>query len=119
MGYVKPADILKTMAKTGTNKALLSVKDLLIRGSLSGALLGIATSLALTSNLPIVGAFIFPVGFVIIVLLELVTGSFALVPLAARQGEVPLSRVISNGNLAGSLCYALLLYCVLRMTAQL
>ncbi len=131
MDYIKPTDVLKTMAKTGTNKALLPVKDLLIRGSLSGALLGIATSLALTSNLqtnlPIVGAFIFPVGFVIIVLLglELVTGSFALVPLAAREGEVPSSKVVWNlgwvflGNLLGSLCYALLLYCVLTMSGSI
>ncbi len=130
MDYIKPADVLRTMAKTGTDKALLPVKDLLIRGSLSGALLGIATSLALTSNqqtnLPIIGAFIFPVGFVIIVLLglELVTGSFALLPLAAREGNVPLSKVVSNlgwvflGNLLGSLCYALLLYCVLTMSGS-
>ncbi len=131
MDYIKPADVLRTMAKTGSTKALLPVKDLLIRGSLSGALLGIATSLALTSNqqtnLPIVGAFIFPVGFVIIVLLglELVTGSFALVPLAAREGEISLAKVVSNlawvflGNLLGSLSYALLLYCVLTMSGSI
>ena len=54
---------------------------------LSGAILGVATSLAFTGAVstgqPLVGALIFPVGLIIIVLLglELVTGSFALLPL--------------------------------------
>lgn len=125
MDYVKPTDVLESMVKAGATKAGLTTQDLLIRGFLSGALLGFATSLALTAtlqtNMPIVGAFIFPVGFVLIVLLglELVTGSFALVPLARRDGRVTLGKVFSNltwvfiANLIGSLFYAGLLYCVL------
>ena len=87
MPYVKPDVIMDQMIQTGTNKGKLGAKDLLIRGILSGALLGFATTLALTgaaqTGVGLVGALIFPVGFVMIVLLglELVTGNFALVPL--------------------------------------
>ena len=60
------------------------------------------------------GAVIFPVGFAMIVLLglELVTGSFALIPLAWLEGKIPFSKVLSNwtwvfiGNLVGALIYA-------------
>lgn len=122
MDYIKPAEVIETMVKAGVTKAALSPKDLLIRGFLSGALLGFATSLAITATLqtgmPIVGALIFPVGFVIIVLLglELVTGNFALVPLAHRERKISTATLLSNlgwvflGNLLGSLFYALLLY---------
>jgi len=125
MDYIKPADVVKTMLTAGETKAGLAPKDLLIRGFLSGALLGFATSLAITAatqtNTPIVGALIFPVGFVMIVLLglELVTGSFALVPLAGVEGRAGWSRVISNlgwvflGNLIGSVAYGVLLYVAL------
>jgi len=72
------------MIGAGVYKASLGTKDLLIRGALSGALLGVATTLALNAtiqtHMPIVGALIFPVGFVMIILLglELITDSFAL-----------------------------------------
>ncbi|HVU25927.1 MAG TPA: formate/nitrite transporter family protein [Opitutus sp.] len=125
MDYIKPSDVVKTMLAAGETKAGLAVKDLLIRGFLSGALLGFATSLAITAatqtGAPIVGALIFPVGFVMIVLLglELVTGSFALVPLAALDGRSSWSQVVANlgwvflGNLIGSVVYGALLHVVL------
>ncbi len=125
MDYVKPVDVLDNMLKAAATKAALSTKDLLIRGFLSGALLGFATSLAQTAaiqtNTPLVGAIVFPVGFVLIVLLglELVTGSFAIVPLGYRDGKTSVARVFSNltwvfiGNLIGSLFYAGLLYCAM------
>ena len=60
------------------------------------------------------GALIFPVGFVMIVLLglELVTGNFALLPLALREGEIGMGELLSNwawvflANLIGSAFYA-------------
>jgi formate/nitrite transporter len=128
MDYIKPGEVIENMIKSGTTKAALSIKDLLIRGVLSGALLGFATSLAISGTLqtgvPLVGALIFPVGFVIIVLLglELVTGSFALVPLARLEGKISTGTLWSNlawvflGNLLGSLFYALLLYMSLTMS---
>ncbi|HXP60307.1 MAG TPA: formate/nitrite transporter family protein [Dongiaceae bacterium] len=125
MDYVKPVEVVKAMLAAGDAKAGLPVKDLLIRGLLSGALLGFATSLAFTAtaqtNIPLVGALVFPVGFVMIVLLglELVTGSFALVMLAGVDRRRRWPVVFANlcwvflGNLIGSLIYGALLYAVL------
>ncbi|MBN9011741.1 MAG: formate/nitrite transporter family protein [Rhizobiales bacterium] len=121
MDYNKPADVVLTMVDTAEKKLALEPRDLLIRGALSGALLGTATSLAFgaaaTTGQPIVGALIFPVCFVMIVLLglELVTGSFALLPLAALSGRASWSSVVANwswvflGNLLGSIAYGALL----------
>jgi len=44
MDYVKPAEVAKTMVEAGRMKLSLSPRDLLIRGALSGALLGTARS---------------------------------------------------------------------------
>lgn len=118
MSYVKPEAVVDAMIQGGTAKAQLPAKDLLIRGTLSGALLGFATTLAFTASLqsgtPIVGALLFPVGFVMIVLLglELVTGNFALLPVAQADGKINTSQLLNNwlwvflGNLLGSLLYA-------------
>jgi formate transporter len=88
---------------------------------LSGALLGTATSFAftgaVTTGQPLVGALIFPVGLVMIVVLglELVTGSFALVPLPWLEGRASFGAVVANwswvfvGNLLGSIAYGVLL----------
>ncbi len=121
MDYVKPAEVAKSMVDVGRAKLALPVASLLIRGIMSGAILGVATSLAfngaLTTGQPLVGAVIFPVGLTIIILLglELVTGSFALVPLPALRGEAGAGAVIANwswvflGNLIGSVAYGALL----------
>jgi formate/nitrite transporter FocA (FNT family) len=100
--YVKPADVAMAMVEAGRRKLGLAPHDLLIRGMLSGAILGVATSLAFTgavqTNTPLVGALIFPVGLISIVLLglELVTGSFALVPLPWLGREASASAVVVN-----------------------
>src|SRR5216683_4397021 len=102
MDYVRPADVAKAMVETGSRKLALSIPDLLIRGVLSGAILGVATSLAFnasfTTGQPLVGALIFPVGLVMIVLLglELITGSFALLPLAYLQRRSSMRSVVAN-----------------------
>lgn len=120
MDAVRPAEIVAAMVEAGAAKARLGAGDLLLRGALSGGLLGCATSLALGAAVqtgqPLTGALIFPVGFVMIVLLglELVTGSFALLPLAVLRGLATPRMVLRNwawvfaGNLAGSLAYATL-----------
>ncbi len=125
MDNIKPVEIVKNLVSAGDLKAGLSIKDLLIRGFLSGALLGFATSLAITATMqtgqPIVGALIFPVGFAMIVLLglELVTGSFAAVTLAGVDGRRNWLAVGANlfwvfiGNLLGSMAYGALLYLTL------
>lgn len=120
MSYVKPDIVIENMAQAGAAKGKLGALDLLIRGALSGALLGFATTLAFTANLQtgvgIVGAAIFPVGFVMIVLLglELVTGNFALLPLGVLERRIGITDLLQNwlwvfiGNLAGSVLYAYL-----------
>ncbi|ODT34908.1 MAG: formate transporter [Niabella sp. SCN 42-15] len=120
MDYVTPKDVAANMLQAGITKSQLPVKDLLIRGMLSGALLAISVTLAYAAvtqtKLPLIGAIVFPVGFVIIVLLglELVTGSFALVPLAWLEKRISFATLLKNlswvflGNLAGSVLYALL-----------
>ena len=94
---------------------------MLIRGFLSGALLAFATSFAFTANVqtgvPLVGALVFPVGFVMIVVLglELGTGSFALLPLAWMEKRLGTGTLLVNlcwvllGNLLGSVVYGALL----------
>lgn len=120
--YVVPQELLQEAVKLAKKKSELSVPDMLIRGALSGSFLGYATSLAflVTSQglPPIVGAILFPVGFVILVLLglELVTGNFALLPAGALAGTVRFTKLLRNwawvyvGNLIGSLLYAALFY---------
>jgi len=121
MDYTKPADVVAAMIDAGAKKLALAPRDILIRGVLSGALLGAATTLAftgaLTTGQPIVGALIFPVSLVMIVLLglELVTGSFALVPLSRLEGKASWGAVFANwswvfiANLIGSIAFGALI----------
>lgn len=105
MPYVKPDAVVDSMIQAGINKGKLGVKDLLIRGALSGAFLGFATTLALTgtaqTGVGLIGALIFPVGFVMIVLLglELVTGNFAVVPLGVMERKITISQMGRNWGL--------------------
>ena len=97
---------------------------MLIRGFLSGVFLGYATSFAFTVSdgfsggaASLVSAAIFPVGFAMIVLLglELVTGNFALLPMAYADGKVGMNELLRNwgwvfvANLVGGLFYGLFL----------
>src|SRR5262245_66174895 len=118
MSYVKPDAVLDLMVQAGVVKARLAPRDLIVRGFLSGALLGFATTLAFTASLQtkigLVGALVFPVGFVMIVLLglELVTGNFALVPLAVHEQRASVGGLLGDwggvcvGTLQGSVAYA-------------
>src|SRR5690606_14936307 len=122
MDYISPKEVAGAMMNTAIYKSSLPIRDLLIRGMLSGALLAISVTLALLATsqttLSLVGAFVFPVGFVIIVILglELVTGSFALIPLAWMEKQITAKTMFKNlfwvfvGNLAGSVLFALLIW---------
>ena len=124
LDYVKPTQLLENVAHAGAYKSTLKISDILIKGILSGAFLGFATTLAFTAtietNLSIVGALVFPVGFVLVLLLslELVTGNFAMLPLARIRDLTSSKNVIYNffwaflGNLLGSLLYGVLFYIV-------
>ncbi len=122
MDYRKPTEVVELIIQSGIDKVKLSPMDLLIRGVLSGAILGFGTTLAITAtvqtNLGIVGALIFPACFVIVVLMgfELVTGSFAVLPAAYFDGKITMPAMLKNllivfiANLLGALLYALLFW---------
>lgn len=127
MDYCNPGLVVAALVDAGKRKAALSVPDILVRSALSGAILAIATELAITAalqtGLPLVGALIFPGGFAMIVLLnlELLTGSFAVMPMAQMDGAVLFSDTVRNwgwsflGNLAGSLIFAVMVWGTLTM----
>ncbi len=131
MAYVKPENVVEGMLAAGTAKAGLSIRDMLIRGALSGVFLGYATTLAIAAvtqtHYGIVGAVIFPVGFVMIILLglELATGNFALLPIAVMDGRIGMKRLAYNwvwvliGNLIGGLLYAFLYAAVITKMGHL
>lgn len=118
MDYIHPSEVAGTFVANGAIKSRLSFGQISLRGFLSGALLGFATTVAFAANAqgipPVIGAVLFPVGFAMIVVLglELVTGSFALLPAAWLAGETSLLRMLGNlagvfaANLAGACAYA-------------
>ncbi len=120
MAIVSPNQVVESMIQAGEAKAKLPVKDLLIRGALGGALLGIGTTLAYTAEVQtgigIVGALLFPAAFVMIILLglELVTGSFALIPVAVMARKASVPQMLKNwfwviiGHVIGAVLYAIL-----------
>jgi len=120
--YVQPKQLLREVLDAASRKADLSIRDMLLRGFLAGGILAYATSLVFVvvsqGQPPVVGAILFPVGFVILVLLglELATGNFALLPVGLADGKVSFLKLLRNwtwvyvGNLAGSLFYAALFY---------
>ncbi len=122
MDYINPKEVAGAMMTAAVNKSGLSIKDLLIRSMLSGALLAISVTLAnlatAQTGLSLIGAFVFPVGFVIIVILglELVTGSFSLVPLAWFEKKISGAVMMKNlmwvflGNLVGSVLFAVMFW---------
>ena len=120
MSYVKPDQLIDEIIHSGVVKTNLTARQMFVRGTLSGAILGAATALALTAaqqtGLPIVGAILFPIGFCIILMLglELVTGSFALIPLAILEGRTTLAKGLKNfaivipAHIVGAGLYAVL-----------
>ena len=120
MDYVKPHDVVKSMLAGGALKLSLPPRQLILRGMLAGAYLGIGTSMAVTAAVEtgywIIGSLLFPFGLALAILLgaEIITGSFALLPVAVVDGQknAGLRHVFANlgwvflGNLLGSVLYA-------------
>jgi formate/nitrite transporter len=123
MSYVKPAELVPTLVEAGANKVLLSTRDTLIRSTMGGAILAIAAAFAVTVTVTtgqaILGAILFPVGFIMLYLLgyDLLTGMFVLGPLAwlDKRPGVTLRGVLRNwglvfvGNFIGAFAVAVMM----------
>src|SRR5215470_5621003 len=102
MDYVNPSELIAEALRAAKRKSELDISDMLLRGALSGAFLGFATSLVFMVQAqgvpPIVGALLFPVGFVMLVLLgfELATGNFALLPAAWMDHRISAGAMMRN-----------------------
>lgn len=123
MSYVKPAELVQTVLDAGTAKVMLSTRDTLIRSIMGGAILTIAAAFAVTVSVTtgssLLGALLFPVGFIMLYLLgyDLLTGVFVLAPLAwlDRRPGVTFGGVMRNwglvfvGNFIGAFTIAVLM----------
>ena len=123
MSYLPPAEFVKKAIDSGEAKIFMATKDTLIRAYMAGAILALAAAFAVTINQttgqPLVGAILFPVGFVMLYLLgyDLFTGVCVLTPLALadKRPGVTFANMMRNwalvfvGNFAGALTVAFLM----------
>ena len=127
MSYIEPTEFVTKMVDAGESKVYMSTKDTLIRAFMAGAILALAAVFAITvaikTGSPLLGAVLFPVGFIMLYLMkfDLLTGVFTLVPLALidRRPGVTFNQVMRNwglvflGNLAGALSVAFMMSFIL------
>lgn len=127
MSYLEPSEFVTKMVDSGESKIYMSVKDTLIRAFMAGAILALAAIFAITvamkTGSPILGAVLFPVGFIMLYLMkfDLLTGVFTLVPLALldKRPGVTTGQVLRNwglvfiGNFAGALAVAFMMSFIL------
>ncbi len=127
VSYLEPSEFVSKMVDSGESKVYMSTKDTLIRAFMAGAILGLAAVFAITvavlTGSPLVGALLFPVGFIMLYLMkfDLLTGVFTLVPLALldKRPGVTFGQVMRNwglvfvGNFAGALAVAFMMSFIL------
>ena len=120
MSYLVPSEFVTKMVDAGESKIFMSTRDTVIRAYMAGAILTLGAWFAITINVqtgqPLLGAVLFPVGFIILYLLgfDLLTGVFVLTPLAWIDGRpgVTIGGILRNwglvfvGNLGGALTTA-------------
>ncbi|WP_405374330.1 MULTISPECIES: formate/nitrite transporter family protein [unclassified Microbacterium] len=123
MSYVKPTELVQTVIDAGASKVMLSTRDTMIRSIMGGAILTLAAAFAVTISVttgsPLLGAVLFPIGFVMLYLLgyDLLTGVFVLAPLAwlDKRPGVTLGGILRNwglvflGNFIGAFSIAVLM----------
>ncbi len=123
MSYVTPTELVNRMIDAGEHKIKLSTRDTLIRAYMGAALLTLGAAFAVTVSVqtgqPLLGAVLFPIGFVLLYLLgyDLLTGVFTLGPLAllARRPGIRARGLLRNwglvflGNFAGAFTVAVLM----------
>ncbi|MFN6972695.1 MAG: formate/nitrite transporter family protein, partial [Rheinheimera sp.] len=124
-----PAEFVTKMVDAGESKIFMSTRDTLIRAFMAGAILALAAVFAVTVSVqtgsPLVGAMLFPVGFIMLYLMgfDLLTGVFVLTPLALidKRPGVTINGVLRNwglvftGNFAGALTVAAMMAFVFTM----
>lgn len=127
MSYLDPSEFVTKMVDQGESKVYMSTSDTLIRAFMAGATLALAAVFAITvatqTGSPLVGAMLFPVGFIMLYLMkfDLLTGVFTLVPLALidKRPGVTVGQVLRNwglvfvGNFAGALAVAFMMSFIL------
>ncbi len=132
MSYLEPTEFVTKMVDAGESKIYMSTKDTLIRAFMAGATLALAAVFAVTvavkSGSPILGAVLFPVGFIMLYLMkfDLLTGVFTLVPLAVfdKRPGATIGQVFRNwglvftGNFAGALAVAFMISFILTYGYQ-
>ena len=120
MSYLEPTEFVTKMVDQGESKVYMSTRDTLIRAFMAGAILALAALFAITvatkTGSPLVGAILFPVGFIMLYLMkfDLLTGVFTLVPLALldKRPGVTVNQMLRNwglvflGNFGGALFVA-------------
>ena len=120
MSYVKPSALVPEIIAAGESKVHLRNSTVFIRAFMAGAILAIAAffaiSISVQTGSPIVGAVLFPIGFVMLNLMgyDLLTGVFLLLPLAYLDGRkgVTLRSIARNwsivflGNFSGAFMVA-------------
>ncbi len=127
MSYLEPTEFVTKMVDQGESKVYMSTKDTLIRAFMAGAILALAAAFAITvatkTGSALVGAVLFPVGFIMLYLMkfDLLTGVFTLVPLALidKRPGVTVNQVLRNwglvfvGNFAGAITVAFMMSFIL------
>jgi formate/nitrite transporter len=120
MSYLEPTEFVTKMVDQGESKVYMSTRDTFIRAFMAGATLALAAFFAITvitkTGNPLVGAILFPVGFIMLYLMkfDLLTGVFTLVPLALldKRPGVTVGGMLRNwglvfcGNFAGAIFVA-------------
>ena len=120
MSYIEPSEFVTKMVDAGESKIFMSTKDTLVRAFMAGAILALAAffavSVSISTNTPLIGALLFPVGFIMLYLMkfDLLTGVFTLVPLAVidKRAGCTVNQMFRNwglvfaGNFAGALMVA-------------
>jgi formate/nitrite transporter len=127
MSYLLPSEFVTKMVDAGEEKIFMSTKDTLIRAFMAGAILALAAvfaiTVATTTGSPLIGAVLFPVGFIMLYLMkfDLLTGVFTLVPLALidKRPGATMGQLLRNwglvfiGNFAGALSVAFMMSFIL------
>lgn len=123
MAYLVPSEFVTKMVDAGESKIFMSTRDTVIRAYMAGAILALAAWFAVTINVqtgqPLLGAVLFPVGFVMLYLFgfDLLTGVFVLCPLALidKRPGVTVKGVLRNwglvfvGNFLGAFTVAVMM----------